>query len=131
LSFVIGKDDSENFAKNAQFSGIALPRRQDGKNARTSRSFKVLQRICLLNLKGLISESMVALGDILLGLGLIVCLYGEARFLAVARNRSDFWFFGCLFLPFVDYLFLLLNFRIAVKPFVLTLLGLMLVVLSG
>jgi hypothetical protein len=74
---------------------------------------------------------MVALGNIIFVLGVIVCLYGEARFLAVARNRSDFWFLGCLFLPFADWLFLSLNFRTAFKPFLLTLPGLILMLLSG
>jgi FtsH-binding integral membrane protein len=67
---------------------------------------------------------MVALGYILLVLGLMIWLYGQARFLVVAYNKSLWWFFGCLFLPLVDWLFLFLNFRATVKPFGLILLGL-------
>jgi hypothetical protein len=44
LSFVIGKDGSENFAKNAQFSEIALQR---------VLSFIATLRLCVFALKGL------------------------------------------------------------------------------
>jgi len=44
-------------------------------------------------------------------------------FLVVAYNRSLWWFFGCLFVPFVDWFFLFLNFKATVKPFGLSLLG--------
>jgi hypothetical protein len=74
---------------------------------------------------------MTAFSQLILVLGLIVYLYGQIRFLVAAHNRSDFWFFGCLFVPLVDCLFLLLNFRATVKPFALSLLGLILVMFSG
>ena len=74
---------------------------------------------------------MTAFGDIMFVVGLIAYLYGALRFLVLARNCSDFWFFGCLFLPFVDWLFLSLNFQTTVKPFILILLGLILMLLSG
>lgn len=71
------------------------------------------------------------LGYILLTLGLIACLYWQVRFLVLAYNQSLWWFFGCLFVPFVDWLFLFLNFKTAVKPFGLSLLGLILAGFGG
>lgn len=67
---------------------------------------------------------MIAIGYILLVLGLAVGFYGNIRFLVVAWNRNLWWFFGCLFVPFVDCVFLLLNLRATIKPFALSLLGL-------
>ncbi len=67
---------------------------------------------------------MLFAGYILLVLGLIACIYWQVRFLAVAYNQSLWWFFGCLFVPLVDWIFLFLNFQAAVKPFGLSLLGL-------
>jgi hypothetical protein len=67
---------------------------------------------------------MVSLGYILLALGFIIGLYGEIRFLVAAYNRNLWWFFGCLFLPFVGWVFLLLNLKTTVKPFALSLVGL-------
>jgi len=74
---------------------------------------------------------MVALGYMLLVLGLMVWLYGQARFLVVAYHRNLWWFFGCLFVPLVDWLFLFLNFKTTVKPFGLILLGLIVAGLGG
>ena len=74
---------------------------------------------------------MVALGYIVLVLGLIVWLYGQARFLVVAYKRNLWWFFGCLFVPLVDWLFLFLNFKATLKPFGLILLGLTTAVVGG
>jgi len=67
---------------------------------------------------------MTPLGYVLLVVGLIVSLYGEVRFLAVAYNRNLWWFFGCLFVPLVAWVFLLLNLKATIKPFGLSLLGL-------
>jgi hypothetical protein len=67
---------------------------------------------------------MMSFGYILLALGFIIDLYGEIRFLVAAYNRNLWWFFGCLFLPVVGWVFLLLNLKATVKPFALSLLGL-------
>jgi hypothetical protein len=74
---------------------------------------------------------MVVIGYILLTVGFIVCLYWQVRFLVLAYNQSLWWFFGCLFVPFVDWIFLFLNFQAAVKPFGLSLLGLLVAGLGG
>jgi hypothetical protein len=74
---------------------------------------------------------MAILGYMLLVLGLIACLYWQLRFLVVAYNRSLWWFFGCLFVPLVDWIFLCLNFKAAAKPFGLSMLGLLVAGLGG
>ncbi len=48
---------------------------------------------------------MIVIGHILLALGLVVALIGYVKFLSVAYRRSLWWFFGCLFIPFVDIAF--------------------------
>jgi hypothetical protein len=68
---------------------------------------------------------MVTLGYIILAIGLVVGIYGQVRFLVVAYNRSLWWFFGCLFVPFVAWVFLFLNLKATIKPFCLALLGLL------
>jgi hypothetical protein len=68
---------------------------------------------------------MVPLGYILLGVGLLVGLYGEIRFLVVAYSRNLWWFFGCLFVPFVAWIFLFPNFKLTRKPFCVSLVGLL------
>ncbi len=67
---------------------------------------------------------MTVIGNILVVLGLTAALVGEAMFLAVAFKRGLGWFFGCLFVPLVDIVFLALNFRPTAKPFGIALLGL-------
>ena len=69
---------------------------------------------------------MTPLGYGLMALGVIVCLYGQVRFLVVAYNRNLWWFFGCLFVPLVDWIFFFLNLKATIKPFALSLLGLLL-----
>jgi hypothetical protein len=43
LAFVIGEHRSENFAKNEEFSEIALQRRQDGRDSLQLRAFASLR----------------------------------------------------------------------------------------
>lgn len=69
---------------------------------------------------------MIVIGHILLALGLVVALIGYVKFLTVAFKRSLWWFFGCLFIPFVHIAFLLLNWKATAKPFGISLLGLLL-----
>ena len=69
---------------------------------------------------------MVPLGYILMTVGFLVGIYGEVRFLVVAYSRNLWWFFGCLFVPVVGWVFLFLNFKATIKPFGLSLLGLLL-----
>jgi FtsH-binding integral membrane protein len=74
---------------------------------------------------------MMLLGYVLLVVGLIVGIYGDVRFLVVAYNRNLWWFFGCLFVPLVSWVFLFLNLKATIKPFGLSLLGLLLAGLGG
>ncbi|MBI3853062.1 MAG: hypothetical protein HY298_22660 [Verrucomicrobia bacterium] len=74
---------------------------------------------------------MVISGYILLFLGLLAALVGDVMFLTVAYKRSLWWFFGCLFLPPVDIVFLLLNLKTTFKPFAMSTTGLMMVCIGG
>ena len=74
---------------------------------------------------------MVPIGYIILAVGFIVGLYWQVRFLALAYNQSLLWFCGCLFVPFVDWIFLSLNFKTAAKPFGLSVLGLLVAAVGG
>lgn len=67
---------------------------------------------------------MTVIGHILVVLGLTAALAGEVMFLAVAFKRSLWWFFGCLFVPLVDIVFLALNSKLTARPFGIALLGL-------
>ena len=68
---------------------------------------------------------MVILGHVLLIVGIIAMLVGDAMFLVVAYKRSLWWFFGCLFLPVVAWVFLFLNPKATIKPFGLEVAGLL------
>ncbi len=74
---------------------------------------------------------MTAIGCIVLVVGVVVSFAGGLRFLVIAYRRSLWWFFGCLFVPFVDTIFFILNFKATIKPVCLEFLGLLLVVLGS
>ena len=65
-------------------------------------------------------------GAILLVAGIAAWFYWQVRFMVVTYRCSVWWFFGCLFVPIIDLAFLLFNFKIARKPYGLSLLGLIL-----
>jgi hypothetical protein len=60
---------------------------------------------------------MVISGYALLFLGLLAWIVGEVMFLTVAYRRNLWWFFGCLLLPPIAILFVLLNLKTTLKPF--------------
>jgi len=66
---------------------------------------------------------MTLLGYILVGIGGIVGLIGDLKFLVVAYRRSLFWFFGSLFLPLVGLIFFLLNVKETWRPVMLSTIG--------
>jgi len=68
---------------------------------------------------------VVPLGYILLIVGFIVGIYGVAKFLVVAYNRNLWWFLGCVVVSPVALVFLFLNLKATIKPFGLSLLGLL------
>ena len=71
------------------------------------------------------------LGYILLSIGILIMVVGDVLFLSVAYKRSLWWFFGCLFLPPVSIVFLLLNLKTTFKPFVISFAGLVLACFGG
>jgi len=73
---------------------------------------------------------MIVLGYVALVLGMIVWLYGELRFLVAAYRWSHWWLLGCMFVPGVDWIFLLCYWRAARKPFLLSLAGIFLTLLG-
>lgn len=74
---------------------------------------------------------MVPLGYILLVVGFVIGLFGDIRFLVVAYKRNLWWFFGCLFLPIVSWVFFFLNLKATVKPFALSMTGLIVAALGS
>jgi hypothetical protein len=77
------------------------------------------------------SIAMTLCGYAILFLGVIVCLYGQVRFLVVAYKRSLWWFFGCLFVPFVDWVFIFLNFNATIGPFAISICGMIVAFLGA
>ena len=71
---------------------------------------------------------MSLLGNIIIWVGCIIYLVGEAKFMVVAYRRSLPWFFGYLFIPLVGLLFFLLNIRKTWQSVVLQIVGLVIVV---
>ena len=74
---------------------------------------------------------MIAIGYIFLVLGCIAALIGEVMFLTVAYKRSLLWFFGCLFVPIIWFIFFFMNLRATAKPFALSIAGLLAACLGG
>jgi FtsH-binding integral membrane protein len=74
---------------------------------------------------------MLVLGWLLLVIGFLLGIYWRVRFLATAYRQSLWWLVGCVLIPLVDWLFLFLNWKIARKPFGLSLAWLLLAGLGG
>ena len=66
---------------------------------------------------------METLGMVLLAIGAIVSLIGGIWFLVVAFRASVWWGLGCIFIPFVSLVFLIMHWGEAAKPFFVSLLG--------
>lgn len=60
---------------------------------------------------------------LVLWLGYAVALVGAIMFLIVAFSESVLWGLGCLLLPFVSLVFLILHWRQAKKAFFIELIG--------
>ena len=71
---------------------------------------------------------MEILGLTLSVIGAIVSLIGGIWFLVVAFRQSVWWGLGCLFIPFVSLVFLIMHWRDAAKPFFVSLLGTVLII---
>jgi hypothetical protein len=66
---------------------------------------------------------MIALGNMIFWLGAIVWLMGDLMFLAIVFRCSRVWFFGCLFVPFLDWVYFAFNMRKTWKPIFIATVG--------
>lgn len=67
---------------------------------------------------------------VLLVVGVILSVVGSIWFLIVAFQESVLWGLGCMFLPFVSLIFLISHWRDAAKPFGVSLLGSLIMVIA-
>ncbi len=63
------------------------------------------------------------LDTILLASGLVVFLVGSLGYLIVTFRAGIFWGLSCIFLPFVAFIFLFVHWKVAAKPFFISMLG--------
>jgi len=70
------------------------------------------------------------LSTILLITGFVVFLIGSLGFLIATFRVGILWGLGCMFLPFVSFIFLIVHWKVASKPFFVSLLGFV-IVFSG
>ena len=66
---------------------------------------------------------MEVIGMILMAVGMIVAFIGGIWFLVVAFQESVLWGVGCLLVPFVSLIFLIMYWDVAGKPFLIQLAG--------
>ena len=66
---------------------------------------------------------MGVLGMMLMAVGGIAALVGGIWFLIVAFQENILWGLGCLFIPFVALVFLIMHWDKAGKPFLIELAG--------
>jgi hypothetical protein len=66
---------------------------------------------------------MTVLGYILFALGCLAGLAGDVRFMVITYRKGLVWFFTCLFLPVVGWIFLLMYFKEAWRPVLLSAAG--------
>ena len=60
---------------------------------------------------------MEVLGTILFGIGAIISIVGGIWFIVVAFQESLLWGLGCMVIPFVSLIFLVMHWEEARKPF--------------
>jgi hypothetical protein len=70
------------------------------------------------------NRAVIAFGYILFVIGLLIGLLGDVRFLVVVYRHGLGWFFGCLFVPVLGWLFFLLHARETWRPLALSMTGL-------
>ena len=66
---------------------------------------------------------MTTFGYLLFWFGMIIWLVGDLKFLVVVFRYSLVWFFGCLFVPFIDLIYFLLNVKRTWKPMLVATVG--------
>lgn len=67
---------------------------------------------------------------VLLGIGAVLCIIGGIWLLVVAFQESIGWGLACLIIPFVSLIFVIMYWDKAKKPFLLNLVGAVLLVAS-
>ncbi len=63
------------------------------------------------------------MGMVLMILGILIAIVGGIWFLVVAFQESILWGLGCIFVPFVSLVFLVMHWQVAKKPFLIQMLG--------
>jgi hypothetical protein len=71
------------------------------------------------------------LSIILLVVGFFTALIGSLLFIIAGFREGIWWGLGVLFVPFVDLIFLIMRWRVAAKPFWISLVGLVFCFLGG
>jgi hypothetical protein len=66
---------------------------------------------------------MEVIASILVVIGMLIAVVGGLWFLLVAFQESILWGLGCLFVPFVSLIFLVMHWDKAAKPFLVQLAG--------
>jgi hypothetical protein len=74
---------------------------------------------------------MEIVGMIIFVIGGIVSLIGGIWFLVVAFRQAILWGLGCIFIPFVSIIFLIMHWSDAAKPFFVSLLGAVIIAVAA
>lgn len=74
---------------------------------------------------------MTILGHILMVIGVAAWFAGDVMFLNATYRRGLGWFFGGMFLPLLGWVFLFTHWRLAYRPFALSLAGLALAIVGA
>jgi hypothetical protein len=73
---------------------------------------------------------MGIIGEGLLVIGWLVSIVGSIMLLVVAFKESVWWGLGCIFIPFVALIFLIMHWAVAKKPFFIELAGAVLIIIG-
>lgn len=73
---------------------------------------------------------METLGTVLIVAGMIMVAIGGIWFIIAAFSESIWWGLGCLLLPIIPFVFLIVHWEVAAKPFWYQVLGGMLYVIG-
>jgi hypothetical protein len=74
---------------------------------------------------------MHAIGSVLYVTGLIAWTVGNLMFLAVVFRYSTAWFFGCLWIPFADWIYFFLYAKQTWKPMLISTAGFVATLIGG
>lgn len=66
---------------------------------------------------------MEALSPVLILMGSPILIIGEIWFLIACFKKSIWWGLGCIFLPFIEIIFLFVHWNVAAKPFGIQIIG--------